>query len=273
MGKGSRERLRKAQSEAATTSVFAKKKEKKQTPVWVWTLVTMLVVALILSGVVYSFIYENGYLLRWTTVVDSKDYRVDAAMLSYYYYGYYNSFMSYYGSYASAMGLDTSKSLKLQKMSEDVTWFEYFMESALGEAEKLVVYCNEAKTRGIKLDDSDYEAIDQVIQTIRDSRAAYNKNYNSNITLSGFIGSTYGAGIKLSDIKRALELTQLASKCSKLIGEEIKNGITDNDIVTYYGENETDFWTASTLNHTFTASASSTEEGYDYEAERAEIDK
>lgn len=273
MGKGNRERLRKANSEASSSSVFAPKKQKKETPMWVWTLVTVLIVALILSGVVYSFIYENGYLLRWTTVVESENYEVDAAMLSYYYYNYYNTFLSYYGSYASYIGLDTSTSLKDQEMEEGVTWFEYFMESALDEAEKLVVYCNEADARGIELDDSDNEQIESVLQTIRDSRTSYNSTYSSSLTLNAFISMTYGTGVKMSDIRRALELTQLASKCSETISDEILAGISDEDITGYYGDNETDFWTASILSHTFTAAATSTDEGYDYEAEKAKIEE
>ena len=267
MGKGNRVRLKKAQSQAEQSSAFAKK-EKKQTPTWVWTLATILIVVLLLSSVALSVINNGGYILRWTKVVESENYSVDAAMLSYYFKSYY---MDFYTTYGSAFGsyLNPSVSLKAQSLGTDgQSWFDYLMADVIKETEKLLVYCEEADARGIKLTDEDKNDIEDTIKTIRD--AAKEANY----TVAGYVAAVYGPGVKLSDIRRALELTKIATKCGEVIAEEIKNGVTDADIDSYYNEHKTDFWTAQVLSYSFSAAATdSSKENYDFDAEKAKVDE
>jgi parvulin-like peptidyl-prolyl isomerase len=268
MGKGNREKLRKTQQLAessASMGLYAPKKRKKQTPTWVWTLTVVLILALLVVLVVLSALSDSGYFLRWTTVARSENYSINGTTLSYYFYSNYNIF----GNYAKYLGLDTSKSLKLQEYDKEksTTWFDYFMDMTLEQLKTMLVYCEEAHARGIKLDDEDYKLIDENIETLKTKAA------EEGYPVHTFTALMYGPGVKIKDIRRALELSQLAAKCAEIIEEEISDGVTDEDVDAYYEEHKTDFWTADFLSYTFSASKVSDDPSYDFEAEKAKVGK
>jgi len=268
MGKGNRERLKKAQAmaELEATSAFKKKKQKKSAPTWVYTAAVVLVLVLLVGVLAGSMISNSGMFLRATDVVEGENYSVDAAMLSYYFYGYYNGFLNQFGTYASYFGLDTSKSLKDQAYGES-TFFDYFMEQALAQAENTVLFCEEADARGIKLTDEDYAEIDASLEVL--TEVAIEAGY----TPATYVSMVYGSGVKEKDIRRAMEYSALAAKCAEIIDEEIKAGVTDADIDAYFAENTNDFLSADVLTHTITvALENDKEEGYDYAAKKAEAD-
>lgn len=267
MGKGNRNRLAKAQQAAGAESVFtANSKKKNQTPAWVSTVAIILIAVLLIGCVALSVISEGGYLLRWTTVAESEHYSVSGTMLSYYFYQNYSYFLGTYGSLASYMGLDTGSSLKTQSYGDDgETWFDYFMDSVVSEINQILVYCEEARARDIKLDDDDYADIDAAIDTIKENAAEYG------YTVNGYISGMYGTGVKEADIRKALELSQLASKASQVISDEFTDGVTDDEINSYFNENPANFLTASLL--TYTTSVDKPDEGEDsteYDATVAE---
>ena len=199
MGKGNRERLKKAQAaaELENVSAFKKKKQKKSAPTWVYTAAVVLVLVLLVGVLAGSMVSNSGLFLRSTDVVESDNYSVDGAMLSYYFYGYYNSFLNYVGNYASMVGLDTSQSLKDQAYGE-TTFFDYFMDQALAQAENIVLFCEEADARGIKLTEEDYAEIDASLVALAD--AAIQSGY----TPATYISMIYGAGCKEKDVRRAI---------------------------------------------------------------------
>lgn len=251
MGKGNRVRLEKAQQAAANQSVFTAKKQKKAAPAWVSTLVVVLVIALLLSCVALTIVSDGGYVLRWTTVAESEHYKVTGTMLSYYFYQSYSYFLSQFGTMASYIGLDTNKSLKDQLSTygeeEGTTWFDYFMDPAIEDVKSMLVYCEEAYKRGIKLEDKDMAIVDSAIEALEEQAVEYG------YTVSGFISAMYGTGVKKSDVRAALELSQLAVKCQEQIIDEITLSVTDEDINVYYDANAIDFQTAGVLSYTFTA--------------------
>ena len=268
MGKGNRERLKKAQAaaELESASAFKKKKQKRQTPTWVYTAAVVLVLVLLVGVLAGSMVSNSGMFLRATDIVESENYSVDAAMLSYYFYGYYNSFLNQFGSYASYFGLDTNKSLKDQAYG-DTTFFDYFMTSALEQAESIVLFCEEADVRGITLDEEDYAEIDASLVTLAD--VAIQSGY----TPATYISMVYGQGVKEKDIRRAMEYSALASKCAAEVDKEIQAGVTDADIDAYFGEHTNDFLSADILVHTIKVALENDKvEGYDYAAEKAEAD-
>ncbi len=251
MGKGNRVRLEKAQQAAENQSVFTAKKQKKAAPAWVSTLIVVLVIALLLSCVALTIVSDGGYVLRWTTVAESEHYKVTGTMLSYYFYQNYSYFLSQFGTMASYIGLDTSKSLKDQVSTygeeEGTTWFDYFMEPAIEDVKTMLIYCEEAHKRGIKLEDEDKAIVDAALEALEAQAGEYG------YTVSGFIAAMYGTGVKKSDVRAALELSQLATKCQEQIIDEITLSVTDEDINVYYEANAVEFQTAGILSYTFTA--------------------
>lgn len=271
MGKGNRVRMAKAQQLAESQSVFTAKKQKKSAPAWVSTVGIVLVLALLISVVAISAITESGYALRSTKAVKSENYTVTGPMLSYYFYQTYNTFLNQYSSIVQYMGLDTSLSLKTQAAmgsedEESQTWFEYFMDPTIEQIESMLVYCEEAKARGIELDDKDHADIDDALAALDEAAAEY--GYSS----SSYISALYGAGVKREDVRAALELSQLAAKCSEALSDELEAAITDGEIDAYYTENPSEFLSATLLSYEFSTPKSDKDDAT-YAADSAEMKK
>lgn len=274
MGKGERVRKAKAEQSANAESVFTQNNKKKsQTPAWVGTVAIILVAALLIGCVALSVISEGGYMLRWTTAAESDHYTVTGTMLSYYFYQSYNYFLSTYGSLVQYLGLSTGASLKNQTMQgSEQTWFDYFMSSVKSELEQMLIYCEEADKRGIKLDDEDNAEIDSAIKALEE--AASKSGYSTD----GYISAMYGSGVKKSDVRRALELSQLAAKASEIVAEDTKNAVTEDEINKYYDENPATFLTAGILSYAFSlekpdADKATDDEKAEYETKLAELKK
>ena len=181
-----------------------------------------LAVVVVLGAALYSTLNNNGFFQRRTVAISSENYQVDNMIMSYHFYTQYQNFMNYYGSYASSFGLDTSKSLKTQVCpltTNKSSWYSYFMDMAVDQVQSMLVFCEEAQVRGITLDDADYDDIDAAI-----------KDLKKQVRTSGSsISLIYGAGVNAKDVRRALEMEALASKCKQAIVAEYSYGEADFD--------------------------------------------
>lgn len=77
----------------------------------------------------------------------------------------------YYGG-AAALGIDTSKSLKDQPcafIGEGKTWFDYFLESALGTANEVLSLCEAAKAAGFEMPEDVKKSIDSALDNFKSS--------------------------------------------------------------------------------------------------------
>lgn len=236
MGKASRNKrdnLEARRAEAAKKQEAAKAKKKRALRNKIIGIVCAVLAVLVLgTTIVYNSFSNSGFFLRRTESMSTENYSVDNAVLSFYFYSVYQSFMEQYGDLVSYLGLDTSKSLKTQTCTlagDETTWYNYFMDQAVSELKTILLFCEEATARGITLDDSDYDTIDAYI----DSMAAQAKE--EGYTKAFFIRAMYGKGVKEKDVRRALELSALYSKCyNEMVSEYV---YTDADFDAYVEEN------------------------------------
>ena len=235
MGKSNRIR----NDRANTTLTSVKPRNKKGMPSWALNLITIVVTVLILASVAISLLGSNGVFMRMQTAVKSDHFRVDANMMNYYFKTQYNSFVSENSSYLQYYGLDTGKSLKEQYVNgsdeADGTWFDYMMQQTTAQVEEILVYCEEAYARDIELDDEDKAKIDEELEMYKTYASMY--GYTTNV----YVSNMYGKGMKLSDVRNALELSTLASKCSAAIGEELEGTIAASDVDAEYAANKLDY--------------------------------
>ncbi len=245
MGKGNRSRLNRASdilADAPNTAV-AKRNNSKTIAI-----IVSIAVALILVGcLVLSYVVSSGVLVRAKTAVKSDNYKVSGSVLTYFFYAQYQNFLSYYGSYASYFGLDTSKSLKSQSFSETQTWYEYFMDATATQVTQIVTLCEGAKAAGISLDDADKAEIEESIDTLKGYAS------ESNVTVATYIAQRFGSGVTLSDIRKATEMSKLASKYQEKLLDEFKAGLTDDELQKHIDENKANFLTADVLKYVFKA--------------------
>lgn len=247
MGKSNRIRTQRAED---IVSRPLSRNKKKKAPAWLGSVVAAVVALIVLLTVVFGMLSSNGTIMRLRRAMYSDDYTINGNMMQYYYQTQYQSFYSTYSSYLSYFSLDTSKSLKDQKFGDtsagygyetmylgafDGTWFDYFMNLTQKQCEQILIYCEEADERGIKLDDDDYAEIEEALDSLESNASLYGYTKNS------YISAMYGEGIKEKDIRKAMELSALASKCIESIEEELESKITEEQINAEYGDNKLDY--------------------------------
>ena len=260
MGKGKRSRDNKA-IEAVNNAAAPETKNSVTT----WTKVMMIAVALILvASMALIFIQSSGILLRAPSAFSSENYTINGAMMQYLFKTQYNDFYSSYYQYMNYFTLNLSKPLREQKFGTnsfqsmilgefDGTWFDYFWDLAEKQARQTLIYCEAAKKAGLELTKEELDEIDAAIDSLSETAKLLNyPNTNS------YIYALYGEGIKKSDIRDILKMTELATKYYDQETERILKEIEENEegVLKFFEENKSDYLKADYILLTFEASLS-----------------
>lgn len=246
MGKGKRSRDKNA---AETINTVAA--PEKKSSVNLWTNIALISVAVLLvASIVLSTVLSSGIILRSADAFKSENYEITGSMMQYLFQTQYNSFYSTYSSYMSYFTLDTSKDLRDQQFKSstssgiqeallgdfDGTWFEYFWSKAEEQARQTLMFCEAAKATGLELTDEEVDNIDASIDSLSEQAKLYGfPNTNS------YIYAMYGKGIKKSDIRKILTMSELATKYYTQEAEKILDGIKDEDVQKFFDENKSDY--------------------------------
>ena len=246
MGKGNRTRTQRAAEEVfAAGGGNGKNPEARTKRI---TAITVAAVALlVVACILLSLAVSTGFMTRSKTAAKSDNFKVTGTMLSYYFFYQYNSFMYTYGSYASYLGLNTGASLKTQRYSDTQTWYQYFMDGVKSELKQYLALCEAAKAAGVKLEDKENAEIDEAVKALSDNAANYGYSANNYASLM------YGSGVTVKDVRKALELSSLATKYYATVRETIENGITSDDVEKEVKEDKASYFTADTLQYSFKA--------------------
>ena len=221
-----------------------KKTSGKDLGVKIFLSLTAVLLVVVLLG---SALGSSGLLLRMYAPLSSANFKVDGAMLTYFYRTSYYTMVSQLGEYASYMGLDTSKPLKSQTYIDgEQTWHDYLLTSATEQAKQMLVLAEAAKAAGMSLDEADQATIDENMTALSETAAT-----NGWTSVNSFIAAQYGEGLKEKDIRSALELSILASKYSQKMQDDIT--ITDDEVSTYFDENKESYTYVSLRQYTFEA--------------------
>ena len=244
--------------------ISKKQNNRKPGTVPTWLLITVISIILLTALAIcsVSIISSTGIATRLLPAMESKDYKVSGNMMKYYYVNtysnYYESYSTYwnYFSIGAAESIEDHNDILFGGTAEspntydtmffgefDGTWYDYFMSQTRDSVKSMLVYCEEADELGITLTEEEIADIDNSIDT-----AILNFEYQqlvaygvTGLSENACLSSMYGSGIRRSDIRQAMELSTLASKCQQAIYDEIESGITDDRIVKMYEENKIDF--------------------------------
>ncbi len=215
-------------------------------------------VVIIIAAIGFNMITSSGILLHSFKPMTSENYTVNAAMMNYFYKTSYYGFVNQMGDYLSYFGLDTSRSLKNQAYTEDMTWHDYFLDSTISQVEEMLVLAEAARAEGVELSADEIAGIDETMASIAETAAAY--NYPG---VSAFLSAQYGAGIKEKDVRAAMELSALATKYSQKISDSIT--LTDDEINTYFDENRETYTYVDLRQFSFAATEAETANATDEE--------
>ena len=245
MGKSNRIRSKRENEKMKSFEV----KKKKGMPGWAMTLITVIVALAIVFSMVAILFSANGVIGRWTNVVVSDNYKVNANMMSYYFMTQYQTFLSNYSAYLSTdtsagmMSLNPSQPLKNQTFGgnpEDTestfydsmflgefegTWYDYFMTSTVESVKSMLIYCEYAKENNITLTEEDYAEIDATMA-----------EFDANAVAGGwpstneYFSNNIGAGVKKKDVRKCIEYSMLANKAIVAIADKLSASVTDAEI-------------------------------------------
>lgn len=260
MGKGQRVRAGRAAEKEAMKIANAKKAKKQKITKITTTIVAILLVVCLVGGLVYNAVYsaafKKGTIQRDTIVLQTENYSVDAAMMSYFFYSQYNNFVNNYSSYLSSLGLDTSKSLKTQDCSFESgsSWFEYFANQAGAEVKEYLYLAEKAIEEKLALDEEDQKDI----QAIIDDYGTYAKN--NGMETAEFLTAVFGTGINESDVRKCLELSVLSQKYYDKYQDTLV--YTDAEIEQFYKDNMASYRYVDYYNYTIKAQNTSDSSTY-----------
>ena len=246
MGKGKR-----AKDKKAAEILNAASESKKPSSVDIWTKALLVAVAVILvASMALIYVQSSGILLRAPNAYKTENFEITGAMMQYLVRTQFNTFYSNYYYYMNYFTLDLSKPLKDQKFGTssiqnallgefDGTWFDYFWNQAETQAKQVLVYCEAALAKGIELDDEDYKHIDEAMDVIKEQAKA-----NKYPSTKAYIYALYGEGIKKSDVRKMLEMSELAAKYYEIETERILDEITDEKVEEFFEKNKSDYYKA-----------------------------
>ena len=217
-------------------------------------LYTTLAIAFVVVAV-FLVVYNSGIIQRNQTALTIDGEKYTVADVSYYYYDAYQNFLNTYGSYASMFGLDTSKSLKSQNYSDDMTWDEYFKEQAVGSMKFIHAVLAKAQEEGMTLEDEDMETFNSSVESLKSQASQYGYSYKA------YLNVVYGSSMTASVFEEHLKDQILASKYVTAYQDTLT--FTDDEIQAYYDENKNTYDLVSGEYVSISGSAESTtdEEG------------
>ena len=263
MGKGQRNRELRAAEREANREIVAKKKKKEKAKKWTISIVSVVLIICLVGGLLVHFINTSantsGKNMRKAIALQTENFKVNAAMMSYFFYTQYNQVLSDYGSYLEYISLDSTKSLKSQQCGfadEGTTWYDYFVDQAATQVKELLYLAENAKAEGMKLDEED----EKIIESNFDS---YNETAKSNnLSLEDFISAAFGVGVQKSDVRDCMELSLLAQKYLTKFQESLD--YTDKEIEAFYKDNIDQYRYVDY--YSYSISASNTEDKSTYAA-------
>lgn len=159
-------------------------------------------------------VYKSGIIERSSTALTIDGEKFTPAQVDYYYYNAYNSVAN--SSYASYYGIDTSASLKSQKLNdmakmmlgvsdEEITW-DAFLRGIAEDSLKLSYLSSKAAKADGTVDEAEVRT---AVDATMDSIAAYAKQ--AGYSTASYVKMIFGTNMTVSALKEMLTMEQTAT--------------------------------------------------------------
>lgn len=184
----------------------------------------VLAIAIVITGIVFAYnkVLDSGVLMRGRNAMETVNFKVTNAMMSYYIYDNLNDYVDEIGKdYLASYKLDLNKSLKKQKGKDtgNMTWFEFFLSEAMDETEEMLLLLEGAKRDNITLTDAELEAVKTEAASLKPS--------------------DYGRGVRAEDIETAMIYRATADKYATWLEESVS--VSAEEIAKYIEDNKDKF--------------------------------
>ncbi len=189
-------------------------------------------------AVLFALIFPNtGLSRRIVTAATIGDERISAAEFSYYYRNAYTNYYQMMSQYVGAdnIPIDTSKSLKKQQMSTEMTYADYFSNSALSTLTQLVALSSEAEKAGFLLSPEGELQIKSTVDSVTSSAEANGMSVNQ------YLARLFGNGFNLNLFKKCARRELLASQWQEFKSNEPAETYTSEQLEAYYNEHKQEY--------------------------------
>ena len=209
MSASSKKKLRNAeQAEKLTEKQLAEQKEAKKLKLYT-TLAVVILIALVVFAAyvgISRMITNSGIRERNTVALTIGEEQISNAELNYFFMDAVNMFYNQYGSYASLLGLDTTKPLDEQIFNEETqeTWADNFMNSAIQNAKAAYALAKDAEANGYTLPEEAASSVEQSMSTMEMYATIYGYP-----TTESYLKAMYGNGASEKSLREYFELTAL----------------------------------------------------------------
>ena len=250
------------------------KKANTGMPNWLLSLIVIAVLAAVVLACLITGIKAWGIIPRMTTAMESENFSINQNMMTYYFQSAYSEFTSdtTYSTFKNNCSLNVGNNeglpLDQQKIGggqydyilapnfNGQTWHDFFISKTEEKAKNILSYCEEAHANSITLEDVDDSAVESRLQDLfmNIKYSIYMQSYDPQalyMSDSECLGYYFGKGVSRNDVKKAVELVVLASKCESKILDDLSAAITTDRINAEYNENAKKYDLVDYLNYAF----------------------
>ena len=258
MSASAKKKLRKEESAVQLTEKQLKeqketKKLKAYTTIFVVAIVVVLIAGIIIAGT--NFYKNSGIKEKNTVAAVIGDHEINSIEMGYYYSDLinttYNNWQSTYGEsmslYVGFMGLDVNLPLNEQSYSGDITWADYFIDTAISTAQRDYLLSDLAKAEGFTLSEESQATLDQTFGNLPAFATIY--GYNN---VDAYLRAMYGPGASEKTYRAYAERSALAADYYDAYEQNLV--IDDAAIRAYEADNFDKFSSFSYANYTLSYS-------------------
>lgn len=190
-------------------------------------------------------VFNSNVFLNNIPAASVGDTSISAGAANYYYWDAVNTTANYYGDYFQYF-VDTSKSYKSQAYSEDMSWADYFMQTALTNMQQQIVLSDAANANNITLTAEQEQSIDDAMASLENTATQYGLR-----NAEAYLKTVYGKASSLESYRAYVHQQMVASNYYSHLIESYD--FSKDDIDNYYAEHKNDFDTVSYRVMTVTA--------------------
>ena len=213
--------------------------------------IAIILVAVIALGCLTGILNYGGIIQRAVQIGYVGNEKLSYSEYTYYYYKVYNQVVQtagQYSQYGMDYGYDTSLTPAEQtKTTKDedgneITWLESIHNQTLDVAQMYLAYYQEAKKKGLTLDESDLASVNSAIEDMRKQADSEGKSgeddTNVGLSLNAYLRRVYGNGISEGFYKKQLKLETLVQKYYNTMLDEYAETFTAEEVDAKFKEDE-----------------------------------
>lgn len=201
-------------------------------------ILTSVLCGVILIGViVWAVITKSANALINQVAMTVGDKEISGVEMEYQYRDSILQFQNEYSDYISYMGVDFDKDLSTQDYSDEMSWKDYFMDSAVKTLTERYLLVNAAEDMDFTLSDEEVDSVTSDLETLKKQLQSFGISFND------YIKSIYGDEITYDLFKEYGVSNALAYNYLNEVVESFDT--SDLRLNEYYSEHKDDIDTVS----------------------------